>query len=94
MKNYHVYILTNLNKTTLYIGITNNLKRRLYEHRQESKGFVKIYKTYFLLYWERFDMPSMAIKREKQLKKWSRKKKESLINTTNASWRFLNEEVC
>ena len=93
--NYHVYILTNKNKTVLYIGVTNNLKVRLYQHSKESNktSFSYRYKTHFLIYFEHFLNIEQAIAREKQLKKWSRKKKEFLINLTNPNWDFLNDEI-
>ncbi len=94
--NYFIYIVTNPNKTVLYIGVTNDLKRRLFEH-QENKGIIKSfaggYFCYNLLYYERFSDINHAIEREKQLKKWSRKKKENLINTKNPNWHFLNGEI-
>jgi putative endonuclease len=96
MRNYFIYIITNPEKEVLYIGITNNLKRRLFEH-QENKGngqtFAGKYYCYKLIYWERFSKAEDAIAREKQLKNWNRKKKEFLINTLNPKWNFLNSEV-
>ena len=96
--NYYVYIVTNKNKTVLYTGITNNLERRLYEHRQNSipfrhPSFAGQYNAYFLLYYERFQQVESAIAREKEIKGWRRSKKEALINTVNAEWRFLNDEI-
>jgi len=94
--NYFVYITTNPDKTTLYIGVTNDLKRRLFEH-QENKGRLKSftgkYYCYNLIYYEHFQQIEYAIDREKQLKKWSRKKKEQLIETLNPNWIFLNDEI-
>jgi putative endonuclease len=96
MKNYFVYITTNPDKEVLYIGITNNLKRRLTEH-YENKGkigtFAGEYFCYKLLYWERFTNPKAAILRETQLKNWNRKKKEKLIALMNPDWNFLNHDV-
>jgi putative endonuclease len=82
----------------LYTGITNDLNRRLYEHREHSKPFRHIsfagrYNAYFLLYYERFEQVEYAIAREKEIKGWRRSKKEALINTLNAEWRFLNDEI-
>ena len=90
MKTSFVYILTNKNKTTLYIGVTNNLERRLSEHK-ENKGskFTKKYQVKHLIYYEVFENISDAIKREKQLKGWSRMKKENIINKINPDWDFL-----
>lgn len=88
--NYHVYILTNLEKTTLYIGVTNSLRRRLEEHRLNPSGFTRKYNCTFLIYHEHFSQIEAAIQREKQLKKWNRAKKELLIEKTNPDWEFLN----
>ena len=93
---YHVYILTNPNKTTLYIGVTNNLQTRVVEHWQNRgvpKTFAGRYYCFNLIYFEAFEYILDAIVREKQIKKWNRGKKESLIRTKNPEWRFLNEEV-
>ena len=94
--NYFVYIVTNPNKTSLYIGVTNDLERRLNEHfenRGESKSFAGKYYCYNLIYFERYDNIENAIEREKELKKWSRKKKENLINTQNPKWNTLNTSI-
>lgn len=85
--NYYVYILTNANKTVLYIGVTNNLDRRIQEHKCGSVyGFTKRYKLNKLVYLEQTDNILDAIEREKILKKWNRKKKEKLISLKNPSW--------
>lgn len=90
---YYVYILTNPGKTTLYIGITNSLTRRLQEHKN-NRGDVKTFAgrnyCYQLIYFEIYQYVNEAIAREKQIKKWSRKKKEILINRGNPNWDFLN----
>jgi len=93
--NYHLYILTNKNKTVLYIGVTNNLKTRLFQHSNNNNksAFSYRYKTYYLIYFEQFQNIEHAIAREKQLKKWSRKKKEFIINQFNPDWNFLNNEI-
>jgi len=94
---YYVYIVTNPNKTTLYLGITNNLPARLaehWEHRGESETFAGKYFCNNLIYYEKFQYVEDAIAREKEIKKWSRKKKESLIASTNPEWAFLNEKFC
>ena len=94
--NFYVYIITNPNKSVLYIGVTNDLTRRLYEHK-ENKGdkstFAGNYYCYNLIYYEHFTHIDHAIEREKEIKKWRREKKESLISTLNPEWRFLNDEV-
>lgn len=93
--NFYVYITTNPEKTVLYIGVTNDLARRLTEH-QENKGnvstFAGKYYCYNLVYYEHFSRIEHAIAREKEIKKWSRHKKTKLIESTNLEWRFLNNE--
>ena len=93
MNIYYVYILTNPGKTILYIGVTNDLSRRLLEHRK-NKGnnstFAGKYYCYHLIYYEEYNLIDRAIEREKELKKWSRTKKEELINSTNPQWHELN----
>ena len=96
--NYFIYIVTNKNKTVLYTGVTNDLARSLYEHEQNSipfrhRSFAGQYNAYFLLYYERFEFIEHAIAREKEIKGWRRSKKEALINSMNAEWKFLNDEI-
>lgn len=94
--NYYVYILSNKIKTVLYIGVTNDLAGRLYFHNNPlpfSKAFTTKYKCFYLIYYEHFFEVESAIKREKQLKGWSRKKKEILINDFNPNWDFLNDTI-
>jgi putative endonuclease len=94
--NYCVYILTNKLKTVLYIGVTNDLKERLYAHRNPdvlSKAFTAKYKCYYLIYWEHYMDIDTAIDREKQLKGWTRNKKDELIAQFNPTLRFLNDEI-
>ncbi|HMO62606.1 MAG TPA: GIY-YIG nuclease family protein [Ferruginibacter sp.] len=98
MHSYFVYITTNKNKTVLYTGITNDLHRRLLEHKESagefnSKTFAGKYNAYYLVFYERFDDVHYAIAREKEIKGWRREKKEALIKTMNPAWRFLNDEV-
>lgn len=93
-RRYYVYILTNPRRTVLYIGITNDLLRRLYEHREkQGKGFTSRYNVSQLVYFEEGNDPLTAIAREKQLKGWSRAKKEELINATNPEWRDLYDAM-
>ncbi len=90
MKNYCIYILSNKNNTVLYVGVTNNLTRRIWEHKSKLiEGFTKKYNLDKLVYFESFDNPKDAIKREKQLKAGSRKKKVELINKLNPEWKDL-----
>ena len=94
MKEYYVYILTNRNRTVLYIGVTNDLKRRLFEHENHlEEGFSDKYNVTYLVYFETYHCPKDAIAREKQLKGWTRLRKEELINSVNPKWRFLNRDV-
>lgn len=93
-KQSYIYIMTNYNDTTLYVGVTNNLARRVYEHKNKLvEGFTKKYQITKLVYYEVFDDISQAIKREKQLKAGSRKKKLELINNYNKDWRDLYETI-
>ena len=83
----YVYILSNKNKSVLYVGVTSNLERRLYEHRTERfVGFSKRYHLKELIYYEAFEHIRDAIQREKELKGWSRKKKVALIESINPHW--------
>jgi putative endonuclease len=94
--NFYVYIVTNPDSSVLYVGVTNDLRRRLYEHA-ENKGnknsFAGKYYCYNLVYYEHFTYIEYAIAREKEIKKWRREKKDRLIESLNPEWRFLNEEV-
>ncbi len=95
--DYFVYIVTNPKKTVLYIGVTNNLKRRLQEHAldsgESSNSFTSRYFCFNLIYYEYFQDINQAIARETELKKWSRAKKLALINRRNPEWQFLNAEI-
>ena len=94
--NFYVYITTNPDRSVLYIGVTNDLRRRLYEHT-ENKGnkntFTGKYFCYNLVYYEHFTHIEHAIEREKEIKKFRREKKDRLINAFNPEWKFLNVEV-
>lgn len=84
---YYVYILTNVLQSVLYIGVTNDIARRLHEHKTHAvPGFTDRYNVTKLVYVEEYPQVEDAIRREKQLKKWSRAKKEALINAENAAW--------
>ena len=90
---YHVYLLTNLARTVLYIGVTSDLEGRLYEHRMaERPGFTQRYKVDRLVYCEHYGDVLAAIAREKQLKGWKRAKKDALIATENPEWNDLSVE--
>ncbi len=93
---FFVYIMTNKTKTVLYTGVTNNLKRRVYEHKSKLiDGFTKRYNINILVYYEEYSDINEAIFREKSIKNLIRAKKESLINEINPEWKdlsdFLNE---
>ena len=93
-KQYYVYIMTNKRNTALYTGVTNNLKKRVYGHKNKLvDGFTKRYNIVKLVYCEVFDSAETAIRREKQIKGGSRQKKVDLINSINKEWRDLFEEV-
>ncbi len=90
MKESYIYILTNDNKTTLYIGITSNLRKRLIEHKDGiGSKFTKEYNTTNLIYFETFNDINLAIAREKQLKNWNRTKKNKLIHRLNPNWELI-----
>ncbi len=93
-RHYYIYIMTNKKNTVLYTGVTNNLRRRVYEHKEKLiKGFTKKYNITKLVYCEVFDRIGDAITREKQIKGGSRQKKIELINSMNKEWRDLYEEL-
>ena len=84
---YFVYILTNASNKIMYIGVTNDLRRRLYEHKNEQiEGFTKKYHVHKLVCFEEYSGISDAISREKQLKGWLREKKNHLVETQNPNW--------
>ncbi len=92
-RDYFVYILTNNSNDVLYVGVTNNLGRRLVEHKQHLvEGFTDEYNVTKLVYYERRGSVTDAIAREKQLKGWTRKKKFQLINSVNRELKDLSEE--
>ncbi len=92
-KKYFVYILTNKKNGTLYIGVTNSLKRRVWEHKEKLiKGFTEKYNINILVYYEFYDKIGEALYREKCLKKWNRAWKIRLIEKENYSWRDLSED--
>ena len=91
MKQYYVYIMTNRSRT-LYTGVTNNLRRRVFEHKHHLvDGFTKKYNITKLVYYEETNDIREAIAREKQIKGWLRKKKIALIESINAEWKDLSE---
>ena len=89
-KQYYIYILTNKSNRVLYIGMTNNLERRMFEHKNKLiDGFSKRYNLSKLVYYEATEDVNSAIKREKQLKNWHRDWKINLINNFNPDWENL-----
>ena len=89
---YYVYILTNWSNRALYTGVTNNLERRLYEHKNKSvKGFTEKYNVNKLVYFDSTNDIKAAIAREKQIKGWTRNKKNALIESINPQWNDLSE---
>ena len=93
--NYYVYILSNITNTTLYIGVTKDLVRRMYEHRHklDPNSFTAKYGIHKLVYFEYTNDVLAAIEREKQLKKWNRARKNKLVETKNATWEDLYESI-
>jgi putative endonuclease len=91
----YIYIMTNKHKATLYVGVTNNLQRRVEEHRMhhDSGSFTAKYNLEYCIYYEGFTSIEEAILREKQLKRWNRAKKETLINALNPQWDDLWKDI-
>ena len=93
-RQYYVYMMTNKYNTVLYTGITNSLKRRIYEHKEKLvAGFTNKYNITKLVYYEFFDDPENAICREKQIKSGSRQQKSQLITSMNTDWRDLDDRI-
>ena len=94
MKSYYVYILASKRNGTLYIGVTNDLQRRVYEHKNNHiDGFTKDYSVHTLVYYEETNNIESAIAREKQLKHWKREWKLHLIEEKNKDWNDLSREL-
>lgn len=93
--NYYVYIMTNTHKTVLYTGVTNDLIRRVYEHKNhlDKHSFTDQYNVENLVYYETTSNPEAAIAREKQIMGWTRKRKEKLIEGKNPKWVDLYETL-
>jgi len=91
---YYVYMLTNKNNRVLYTGITNNLERRVYQHKNKLvKGFTEKYNVNRLVYFDYTRDVNAAIAREKQIKGWTRKKKNKLVEDMNPNWEDLYEKL-
>lgn len=93
-RQYCVYVMTTSKNTALYTGVTNNLIRRVYEHKHDMfEGFTKKYRVHKLVYYDFVEDVIVAIEREKQIKSWVRQKKIDLINTFNPDWHDLYNEI-
>ncbi|MFH0771307.1 MAG: GIY-YIG nuclease family protein [Candidatus Omnitrophota bacterium] len=90
-KRYYVYLATNWNNRVMYVGVTNNIERRVYEHKNKMiKGFTEKYSIKKLVYYEETEDAVAAIAREKEIKKWRREKKNQLVNSMNSAWKDLS----
>lgn len=90
---YYTYILTNWNNKVMYVGVTNDLERRLYEHRHHTAdGFTSKYNVNKLVYYESSPDIKTAIAREKQIKGWIRTRKNTLVDSVNPTWQDLSED--
>ena len=93
-KAYYVYLLTNWNNKVMYVGVTNNLERRIYEHKEKLvKGFTEKYNVNKLVYYEQTSDIVEALNREKEIKKWRRDKKNGLVVTANPLWKDLSKDL-
>jgi len=91
--HYYVYLMTNWNHRVIYLGVTNDLTRRVYEHKNKLvKGFTEKYNINKLVYFEESGDVRSAIEREKEIKKWRRQKKDALVQSANPKWQDLSEE--
>lgn len=94
MKQFCVYILTNINHKVLYTGVTSNLPGRMYQHKNKAiSGFTEKYNVNQLVYYQVHENAESAILREKQIKKWRREKKVFLIESINPEWKNLTEDI-
>ena len=95
MKNYYVYIMANATNVAIYTGVTNNLPRRVYQHKHsmDPNSFTSRYKIYKLVYYEVANNSDAAIAREKQIKGMSRAKKNALVNSMNPKWEELYDSI-
>ena len=93
MHDYFVYLITNKENSVLYTGVTNNLERRLLEHKNKTiEGFTEKYSICKLVYYENFSDINLAIAREKQIKGWRRNRKDALVEENNPGWKDLSED--
>ena len=93
-QHFYIYLMSNPGRTVLYTGVTRNLVKRVWQHKEKvAAGFTKKYNVTDLVYYEIFDSPLEAIEREKQIKSWPRKRKNQLVETENSSWKDLYDEI-
>ena len=93
-RSYYVYLLTNWNNRVMYVGVTNDLKRRVYEHQKKLvQGFTQRYNVHKLVYYEQTNDIVSALTREKEIKKWRREKKNNLVVSSNPEWRDLSAQL-
>jgi len=91
---FYIYLMSNPDRTVLYTGVTRNLMKRVWQHKEKVvDGFTKKYNVTDLVYYEIFDSPLEAIEREKQIKSWSRKRKNQMVEAENSSWKDLYDEI-
>lgn len=89
-KHYYVYLVANWNNKVLYVGVTNDLERRIYEHKNKLvRGFTEKYNVHKLVYFEETEDVNAALAREKEIKRWRREKKDALITRVNPQWSEL-----
>ncbi|MGD8780845.1 MAG: GIY-YIG nuclease family protein [Ignavibacteria bacterium] len=94
-KTYYIYLLTNWNNKVIYVGMTNDLQRRIYEHKNKLiDGFTKKYNVDKLVYYEYTNDVNSAITREKEIKKWRREKKNKLVESKNPKWEEITIDEC
>jgi putative endonuclease len=92
--NYYIYILSNWNNKVIYVGMTNDLERRVWGHKNKTiEGFSKKYNLNKLVYYEYTNDINAAISREKEIKKWRREKKNKLIESINSEWKDLADKL-
>ncbi|MBI2310159.1 GIY-YIG nuclease family protein [Candidatus Collierbacteria bacterium] len=93
-QSFCVYLMSNPGRTVLYTGVTRNLIKRVWQHKEKvADGFTKKYNVTDMVYYEILDSPIEAIEREKQIKSWSRKRKNRLVEAENSSWKDLYDEI-
>jgi len=92
-KTYYIYLMTNWNHRVMYVGVTNDLVRRVYEHKNKlMEGFTSRYNINKLVYFENTEDIHAALAREKEIKRWRREKKDALVHALNSDWRDLSED--